>query len=125
MPFWDDIAEGIFEKGVNKSTFVALNAALGAVVLALLLLLASAIASQPSLVPHVIVLLLLACGLWASIAWFCTTVGFSDAQQPAVARPPAQSSAMQPAANGPTDPHHQPYVSSEIEPASPVSKKDQ
>lgn len=122
MGFFDDIADGIFQKGVNRSTFIALNGAFGAFVLALFLLGVAASASHPALVPHVAVMVLLTLGLWASIAWFCTTIGFQDSRQ----QQPAPAARIVPMRTvDPSAVPHQPYVSTEIEPASPIAKKDQ
>lgn len=76
-----DIAYGAISSGVNLPTHVAVNVILGLAFLSLLTLLAASVATQPWLVPHVIVLLLLAAGLWASINWFIAQTGIVDASQ--------------------------------------------
>jgi hypothetical protein len=77
--FLEAVAVGALSSGVNLPTFLALNAALFCVVLALVALLALSSRARPELVPHVFVLLLLATGLWGLLIWLVTTVGLEDA----------------------------------------------
>jgi len=77
--FLEAVAVGALAGGVNAPTFLALNAALFCVVLALVALLALSSRARPELVPHVFVLLLLAAGLWGLVIWLVTTVGLEDA----------------------------------------------
>lgn len=75
-----DIAAGAVSSGVNLPTFVALNAALLAVILCLILLLAFSLSSpgHAFLVPHVAVLIFLAIGLWGLMIWLIGVVGLTD-----------------------------------------------
>lgn len=80
MPWYEDIVLGALGSGVNHPTLVFLNVVMALAVASLLLLLAVSTVSHPPLLPHVVVLLLLAIGLWASINWFISNVGLVDAQ---------------------------------------------
>jgi hypothetical protein len=79
--FLEAVAVGALSAGVNLPTFLALNAALGGVVLTLVATLALAHRTRPELVPHLLALLVLATGLWALLVWLVTTVGFADARK--------------------------------------------
>lgn len=80
MPWYEDVVLGALGSGVNHPTLVFLNVVMALAVASLLLLLAVSTVSHPPLLPHVVVLLLLAIGLWASINWFISNVGLVDAQ---------------------------------------------
>lgn len=125
----DDIGSGVFAAGVNHSTYAVLNIACLLVVLALLLLLGASIASNPSLVPHVAVLLVLACGLWGSILWFISNVGLvsvEDQQRQLEEEEKRGAAAAQGgAAAAGIQPSGAHAGSSEIEPASPSASKKQ
>jgi type VI protein secretion system component VasK len=80
--FLEAVAVGALSAGVNPPTFLALNAALLAVVLTLCATLALAHGGgRRELVPHLLALLVLATGLWALLVWLVTTVGFADARK--------------------------------------------
>lgn len=80
--FLEAVAVGALAAGVNLPTFLALNAALFAVVLTLCATLALAHGGgRPELVPHLLALLALAAGLWALLVWLVTTVGLADARK--------------------------------------------
>ncbi len=72
---------GTLSQGVNHPTFVILNVALFLAVLSLIALLAISVQTSPELLPHVAVLIVLACSLWGLIIWFVGTVGLTDAQK--------------------------------------------
>ena len=74
----NDIFVGALAKGVNCNTLIALNSILVAAILSLLALLALSIISYQFLVPHVIVLLVLAALLTASINWLVLSMGLAD-----------------------------------------------
>lgn len=75
--FLSQIATGALEQGVNYPTFIALNAVLFAVLLSLICLLAFALSSSPALVPHVVVLIFLAVGLWGLMIWLVGMTGIA------------------------------------------------
>lgn len=77
--FFTQVANGVFEQGVNYPTFIALNVALFAVLLSLIFLLAFALSSSPALVPHVLVLIFLATGLWGLMIWLIGVTGLAAA----------------------------------------------
>lgn len=79
--FFSQVASGALESGVNYSTFIAINVALFAVILSLILLLAASLTSNPALVPHVCVLIFLAIGLWGLIVYVVNLTGLSDCAQ--------------------------------------------
>jgi hypothetical protein len=60
---------------------VLLNVVLAVAYATLLGLLVLSIYSNPALVPHVVVLLILATGLWLSINWFISNIGLTDPKQ--------------------------------------------
>lgn len=74
MAMISDVLYGAITKGVNLPTYVLLNVVIGLAFGSLLLLLVTSIFYNPALVPHVIVLLVLATGLWISINWFIQNV---------------------------------------------------
>lgn len=76
--FADALIEGLLQPGTNSATFLALNICLGLVAGSLLLLLASALASHPWLVPHAVALLVICVCLWASLLWFFSQVGLTQ-----------------------------------------------
>lgn len=80
--FITQIANGALEQGVNYPTFVVLNVALFAVLLSLIFLLAFALSSSPALVPHVLVLIFLAIGLWGLMIWLIGVTGIKAADTP-------------------------------------------
>ena len=71
---------GALSAGVNLPTFAAVNAALFALVVALVALLALSHRSRPELVPHLLALVALTTGLWSLLVWLVTTVGLADAR---------------------------------------------
>jgi hypothetical protein len=75
MAWLEDVVLGAISHGVNLPTAVVLNIVLALAVGSLLILLLVSFYSHPALVPHVIVLLVLAVGLWVSINWFISNVG--------------------------------------------------
>jgi hypothetical protein len=75
MGVLNDLVVGALSNGVNPSTLVLLNVVLVGVFGSLLLLLGSSISNNPALLPHVVVLLLLAVGLTVSINWFVLNIG--------------------------------------------------
>lgn len=79
--FFSQIASGALESGVNFPTFVAINVALFAVILSLILLLAASLTSNPALVPHVCALIFLAIGLWGLIIYVVNLTGLADGNQ--------------------------------------------
>ncbi|GFR41932.1 hypothetical protein Agub_g2725, partial [Astrephomene gubernaculifera] len=81
MAWYEDILVGALGSGVNAPTFVLLNVVIGLAVLTLCGLLAHSILRNPVLTPHVIVLLILAFGLWASINWLISNLGLTDAEE--------------------------------------------
>ncbi|PNH05054.1 hypothetical protein TSOC_008718 [Tetrabaena socialis] len=81
MAWYEDIIVGALGPGVNAPTIIALNVVIGLAVLSLLSLLTHSIFYNPVLTPHVIVLLLLAFGLWASINWLVSNLGLTDAEE--------------------------------------------
>ncbi len=74
-----DVFVGAIGSGVNVATFVVLNLITLAAFISLLFLLFVSYHSNPSLVPHVYVLLLLTAGLCVSLNWFILSMGFTDA----------------------------------------------
>lgn len=81
--FFSQIATGAVESGVNYPTFIAINVVLFAVILSLILFLAAA-ASSPAhnwLVVHIIVLILLAIGLWGALIYVLGLTGIVDGDQ--------------------------------------------
>lgn len=81
MGWLDDIFVGALGSGVNAPTWVLLNVVIGAAFLSLLVLLVHSIYRNPVLTPHVIVLLVLALGLWISINWLISNIGLTDAKE--------------------------------------------
>lgn len=79
--FWQDVATGAVSTGVNGATFLALNAVLLAAIFSLILLLAFSLTANPALVPHVLVLIFLAVGLWGLMIWLIGVVGVQEAEQ--------------------------------------------
>jgi hypothetical protein len=76
-----DILFGAITSGVNLPTHIAVNVILGLAFSSLLALLAASVATKPWLVPHVLVLLVLAAGLWISINWFISQTGLVDSSE--------------------------------------------
>uniref|UniRef100_A0A7R9VBD4 Uncharacterized protein n=1 Tax=Chlamydomonas euryale TaxID=1486919 RepID=A0A7R9VBD4_9CHLO len=76
-----DVFVGALSSGVNATTLVLLNVVVGAALGSILLLLALSAYGNPELVPHVVVLLVLGLGLWASLNWFICNVGLADPKQ--------------------------------------------
>ena len=86
MDFLEDIAVGAVTPGTNTATFLALNVVLLLVIFSLILLLAFSLTANPALVPHVLVLIFLAIGLWGLMIWLIGVVGTvkpADQQAPA------------------------------------------
>jgi hypothetical protein len=81
MDFWGELASGAVSPGVNTATFLAVNVVLLAALLSLIVLLAASLASNSALVPHVLVLIFLAVGLWGGMVWLFGVVGVQQ-QQP-------------------------------------------
>lgn len=77
----NDIFVGALAKGVNRSTFIALNSILAAAIISLLALLFVSILSYTFLIPHVCVLLVLAALLTASINWLVLSIGLVDPKE--------------------------------------------
>eukprot|EP00798_Chlamydomonas_sp_ICE-L_P020987 gene20987-27844_t len=75
---FEDIFVGAISNGVNSSTLVAINAVLAMAFLSLGGLLMASIASNPPMVPHVVVLIFLELGLWVAINWFIHNIGLVD-----------------------------------------------
>mmetsp|Transcript_11161 Transcript_11161/g.24048 ORF Transcript_11161/g.24048 Transcript_11161/m.24048 type:complete len:113 (+) Transcript_11161:15-353(+) len=81
MASWlDSILVGALGSGVNNPTLILLNVVIALAYASLILLLLASIYSNPALVPHVLVLIVLATGLWISINWFIANVGLVDAE---------------------------------------------
>uniref|UniRef100_A0A383W8Q5 Uncharacterized protein n=1 Tax=Tetradesmus obliquus TaxID=3088 RepID=A0A383W8Q5_TETOB len=81
--FFSQIATGAVESGVNYPTFISINVVLFAVILSLILFLAAA-ASSPAhnwLVVHIIVLILLAIGLWGALIYVLGITGIVEGDQ--------------------------------------------
>jgi predicted MFS family arabinose efflux permease len=78
MDFINDIAVGAVTQGTNLPTFILLNCCLLAVVFCLIFLLAFSLTANPALVPHVLVLIFLAIGLWGLMIWLIGVVGVVD-----------------------------------------------
>jgi hypothetical protein len=76
-----DVVVGALGSGVNLPTLVLLNVITGGAVLTIALLLALSIYTNPPLVPHVCVLLVLSIGLWVAINWFISNVGLVEVAQ--------------------------------------------
>ncbi len=81
MAFITDIFVGALSTGVNHPTFIVLNVICAFAVLSLLGLLASSFKKYPELTPHVVVLLLFAFGLWASVNFVISQLGLVDAKE--------------------------------------------
>jgi hypothetical protein len=83
MNFIADVATGALSPGTNIATFIALNVVLLLVIFSLIVLLAFSLTANPALVPHVLVLIFLAIGLWALMIWLIGVVGVvtTDQQQ--------------------------------------------
>ncbi len=75
-----DVLLGAFATGVNLPTLVLLNVVLATGYAVLVALLVLSLYARHDLVPHVLVMLLLATALWLSINWFISNVGLVDAQ---------------------------------------------
>jgi hypothetical protein len=82
---------------------VLLNLVLGFAYAVLLGLLALSVHGNPELVPHVLVMIFLATGLWASINWFIVNVGLvaPDKQQQELFGQPATGQPLKDAGNTP------------------------
>jgi hypothetical protein len=93
MDFLNDIATGAVSEGTNLATFIALNVVLLLVIFSLILLLAFSFTANPALVPHVLVLIFLAIGLWGLMIWLIGVVGVVKpaAEEPAEADGKKQS----------------------------------
>ena len=81
MDFLGDVAAGALQPGTNLATVITLNVLLLLVLLSLIPLLAFAWASQPALVPRVLVLMFLALGLWGLMIWMVGVTGIVPTQQ--------------------------------------------
>jgi hypothetical protein len=81
MDFFNDIAAGALQPGTNLATFIAFNVALLLVIFSLIVLLAFSLTANPALVPHVLVLIFLAIGLWGLMIWMIGVVGVVPAEQ--------------------------------------------
>lgn len=75
MDFINDIAVGAITQGTNLPTFILLNVILLTVLFCLIFLLAFSLTANPALVPHVLVLIFLAVGLWGLMIWLIGVVG--------------------------------------------------
>jgi len=75
MDFLGDIAVGAVSPGTNIATFIALNVVLLLVIISLIPLLAYSLTSNVALLPHVLVLIFLAVGLWGLMIWLIGVVG--------------------------------------------------
>lgn len=76
-----DVVVGSLGHGVNNATFVFLNVIMGLALCALMMMLVASFWSYPAMVPHVMVLLALATGLWISINWLLGNLGLVDAEE--------------------------------------------
>lgn len=81
MDFLNDIAVGALNPGTNLATFVALNVVLLLVIISLIPLLAYSLTSNVALLPHVLVLIFLAVGLWGLMIWLIGVVGVVKTEQ--------------------------------------------
>lgn len=82
MSALEDVALGSVTAGVNRATFIALNALLGLTALSLAALTAvCAAGAAPALAPHAGALFVLSLLLWAAIAFFVGATGLVDAEQ--------------------------------------------
>lgn len=93
MDFLNDIATGAVSQGTNLATFIALNVVLLLVIFSLIFLLAFSLTANPALVPHVLVLIFLAIGLWGLMIWLIGVVGVvkSTEQQAGAAAAPTEA----------------------------------
>lgn len=81
MNFITDVATGAISPGTNLATFIALNVVLLLVIFSLILLLAFSLTANPALVPHVLILIFLAIGLWGLMIWLIGVVGVVKTEQ--------------------------------------------
>jgi hypothetical protein len=89
MDFISDVATGAITPGTNIATFVALNVVLLLVIFSLIVLLAFSLSANPALVPHVLVLIFLAIGLWVLMIWLIGVVGVVTTDQQGEQEKPA------------------------------------
>lgn len=80
MAWYEDIVVGALGSGVNAPTWALLNVVIALAVLSLLGLLGYSIQRNTDLTPHVVVLLVLALGLWASINWLISNLGLTSTE---------------------------------------------
>lgn len=92
MDFFNDIAAGALQPGTNLATFIAFNVALLLVIFSLIVLLAFSLTANPALVPHVLVLIFLAIGLWGLMIWMIGVVGVVPTEQQTAAAAEAEPS---------------------------------
>jgi hypothetical protein len=78
MDFINDVAAGALTVGVNFSTFVAVQFVLLLAIFSLIILLALSFTAYPFLVPHVVVLIFLAVGLWGLMIWLVGMTGLQE-----------------------------------------------
>lgn len=91
MEFFNDIATGAVSQGTNLATFIALNVVLLLVIFSLILLLAFSLTANPALVPHVLVLIFLAIGLWGLMIWLIGVVGVVKSTAAATVAAPTEA----------------------------------
>lgn len=94
MDFISDVATGAITPGTNIATFVALNVVLLLVIFSLIVLLAFSLSANPALVPHVLVLIFLAIGLWVLMIWLIGVVGVVTTDQQGEQEKPAAAAAV-------------------------------
>jgi hypothetical protein len=81
MPWFSDVVVGALTPGLNHPTIVLLNIVISLVFCTLLYLLHYSVTRSPPLTPHIIALLCLCLGLWASVNWVAANIGLVDAQE--------------------------------------------
>ncbi|KAL6759581.1 hypothetical protein V8C86DRAFT_2571488 [Haematococcus lacustris] len=78
-----DLLVGAITAGVNLPTHICINVVLACAFASLLLLLVASLILPGSawLAPHVVVLLVLATGLWVSINWYISNIGIVSPEE--------------------------------------------